>query len=148
MQQNDPYGVYLVPSRDWELEAAPQPAQPLTFFGLSRGICRFGLLASGSLSVTLLVRLLPQLMPGYTLVLVAGLAVTAVFCTLSRQTGVRQAALLIAITIALGAIGGWWDAVYSLFESGDSLFWQCAIVVGVLVLVVVFDALLRRGGDK
>ena len=132
-------GNYLVPSKDWEIE---KPPEPINFFGITRGIARFGLLFSAGLSATLFVRLLPVLMPGYVLLLGASASIVAVYAALSRQTSTRITVLIIGVTIAFGIVGGAWDAARAYFSEASGQ--EQAIQVSTVVVTLLFAVAVER----
>ena len=139
-------GSYLTPGREWEIEQVPQP---LTVFGIMRGVSRLGLLTSLGLATTLGVRLFPLLIPAYCGVLAIALCGGAIYASLSRSTSVRMYALIIGLCLTVGCIAGSWDAVYAVMTdlSGRQWMWQAAIVGGALVALIAAERIFRGAQD-
>jgi hypothetical protein len=134
---------FLVPGRNWEVETPPQP---MTFFSITRGISRIGLLFSIGLFATLFARLIPGAMPGFLLIVAIAITGCIVYVSLSRRTSERILAVMVGAIVLLGIVGGSWDAIYDLLAdpSGQKLGFQVSAVAIALLMAVGISLLFRR----
>ena len=107
----------------------------MTFYGISRGIARFGLLASGSMTLTLLARLIPAFTVVYWIGISAALLSLLGYAALCPEQH-RPFCLIVLACLLSGVTLGGWDAVAGLLadDSGKALILQLALLVGVFGL--------------
>ena len=121
-----------------------EPTQPRsTFFGLTRGVSRFGILAGGSLAVTLLFRLVEPLAPVGWLLLGCGLAGSALTITFTRSDRLKFNVSIVTLLLMFGVLCGTWDAVRALFLY-TPFAGQILTVVLIFGAVVGIDLLRRQ----
>lgn len=135
---------FLVPGNDWQVEQTPKQQ---TFFGVSRGVSRLGIFFCSGLASTLLIRLIPALIPGYA-ILIAGSTIAAVlYLSLTRQTPQKILATFILLAVWMGIVGGSWDAIYAVFTTieGQKRIYQFAGVAAALLLVAGIVQVLKGG---
>ena len=121
-----------------------EPTQPRsTFFGLTRGVSRFGILAGGSLAATLLFRLVEPLVPVGWLLLTCGLSASALTLTFSKNPQLQFNVMMVTLLFLFGVLCGSWDAVRALFLY-TPFAGQILAVVLVFGAVVGIDLLRRQ----
>lgn len=94
---------------DFFQEETPESNQ-VRFYRATGNLSEFGLYFSGGLALALLSRLIPGMVVAYALLLLA----TSGYLALMARGNERESAI-IATAIAASVIGGFWDAIKSLF---------------------------------
>lgn len=124
-------------------EDEPQESPRSQFYGYARGISRFGLLAGGSLAVTLLFRQVEAIAPIGWIALGCGLAASAIIITFTKNEQQRFNVMLLTVVGLFGVLCGTWDAVRFLFAT-TPFAGQLLAVALAFVAMIAIDLLRRR----
>ena len=126
--------------KPWSSSAATQPfasrptapQSPPSFYGISRGIARFGLLISTTMTLTFLARLIPPFTVVYWIAIATTFLALLGYAALCSSQH-RPIVLMVVICLLFGVTLGGWDAIAGLLadDSGKALSLQLVLLIAV-----------------
>lgn len=127
-------------------EEEPQEQPRSQFYGYTRGICRFGILAGGSLVVTLLFRQFEAITPIGWITLGCAIAGAVLTITFTNNDQLRFNVLLVTVVGLFGVLCGTWDAIRFVFAT-TPFAGQLLTVALVFVAAIAIDLMRRKKPD-
>ena len=124
-------------------------AERYKFYGITRGIARFGILITGSLTLSLLSRMIPILAVPYWILLSATTLLTLGYGILGKPNH-RLIAGFVLVCLIVGTLLGTWDAVAGLVadNSGQALALKLLLIGASFLLVVAIAKVFFQQSSK